>query len=180
MDDLSLIFIKACDYWSYFDHSLVVLLVNRFGDEKMHRKLQKYKVRYNDYARRLVTEVPINSWGLKIGPKDDAIAIKIERSMKTFRVYQMEAICNRMKEIFKGKHLHLSRVIRGCVKLTFKVLPGALEGGLNLSEQQKRDLRALGIRSLMYGDEVLDLTADEGGEPTPISMEENLDKEKGM
>lgn len=173
-DTISQLFYKACDFWSFFDHAMIRLLAETFGDREVMRRLDRYTELYNDYARRLVAECPIDAFGIETRPKDTVVIFKIERSIRRLRVYQMKNISNSINEIFSNINFHLTRVVRGCVQLTFKVLPDSVKGGLNLTEEQKQALRDLGVLSLQYGDEKYDLrpsgNEDHEGESEEKSM----------
>ena len=158
---VSKLFKASGDYWSFFDHEVVRLIVNAFGSEQVHANWEKFMELFDEYTRRLVCECPFDVFGSESKSKDKIIRMKFENSVRRLRLYQLNNLCKNLNQIIQN-HIHLIKVERGCVRLTFKVLPDALEGGLNLTEDQKEALRELGILSLSYGDEKYDLSPASG------------------
>ena len=147
-------FVKLSKYVSFFDFGIFKLLTYKFGSNTSKKKLKKYKGRLREFCERRVCECPSNVFGdAEKGEK--VYVIKIDKSMYTLTVEQLEKLCFEINRILGHKFLRLLRVDKGCVRLTFRTFEN---DEFSVSQDQMQELRKLGILSIQFGEQFVKIS----------------------
>ena len=151
---LSEVFVKLSKYVSFFDFGIIKLLTCQFGSNTLKKKLKKYKGRLREFCERRVCECPSNVFGdAEKGEK--VYVIKIDESMYTLTVKQLEKLCFEINKILGHRFLRLLRVDEGCVRLTFRTFENDV---FSVSQDQVQELRKLGILSIQFGEQFVKIS----------------------
>ncbi len=146
------VFDKLSPYFSFFDFSIIKILTDKLGSDYNKGKLKKYRRMFKEFAKQRVCECPSDAFG-------DA-----KKSEKVFFVKKDEHITSlSLKELEKFKY-NLCKVLKcdlrllcikdGCVELSFRVFG---VDKIVISEEQRQDLKKLGVLKIQHGNEVIDL-----------------------
>jgi len=152
-ENLSEVFMGLKDYMSFFNYHLVEHIVNVLGTEEVKTELKKYKMKFQQYAKRRVYECPSQFGPVsKVGCAD--IFVKVDSRYENYTVAEIDDFCQELSEILgissKGV-LHLCRLEKGCFQLTFQVPSFVKEKIFPLSREQERALAAEGVNWLVCG-----------------------------
>ena len=151
---LSKVFVKLSKYVSFFDFGIIKLLTYNFGSNTLKKKLKKYKRRLREFCERRVCECPSNVFGdAEKGEK--VYVIKIDKSMYTLTVEQLQKLCYEINKILGHKLLRLLRVDEGCVRLTFRTFENEV---FSVTQDQMQDLKKLGILSIQFGEQFVKIS----------------------
>ena len=153
---------EAEKHWSFFDYNLIELLILcLFEDEQHHLKvlLKDYIASFEKYARRRICECPSNVFEdeKKIGK---VVVFKIEEcNFEAMTVGELKKLCSRLNSAIGSYKLRLLKTDPGCVQLTFRALPSADEMIQKLTREEKQALRNMGVLSITYGEQTLNLVS---------------------
>ena len=151
---ISKVFMVLNDYFSFFNYDIIEHIIKVLGTDEDKTELQKYKDKFDQYARRRIFEC-----GPRFGPeneKDHAdIFVKLDSRYDNYTVAEIKGFCRKLSETLhlssKGV-LRLCRVEEGCFQLTFQVPSFVQQEMLPLSSEQERTLKAEGVIKLTCGE----------------------------
>ena len=122
--------------------------------EEDKAKLQKYKDKFNQYAKRRIFECPP-----EFGPVSDAdhadIFVKLDAQYDDYTVAEIEVFRHKLSEILRVSSesaLRLCRVEKGCIQLTFQMPTFLKQEIFPLSREQERALAAVSVIRLTCGE----------------------------
>ena len=159
-DSIDEIFNEGRKYWSFFDYALIELLIICFFEEEheLNSRLKTYKTEFKEYARRRVCECPSNVFGDE-EENGKVLVFKIEDcNFETMTLNELEKLCFDLNSAIGSYHLRLLKTDPGCVQLTFKALPSADKMIQKLTREEKQALRNMGVFSITYGEQTLNLS----------------------
>ena len=135
-----MVFDTVSDHCSWFNHSLLRLIVDAYctDNEEIKEAYQKYLTLLQKYCNNRVIECPFKN-GFGYGRKEDKeLVMKVDRKWEGIRIKELEEVVFNLARILKvSRHiLHLCSVENGCVQLTLLV-PNNME--------QKEAMREIGV-----------------------------------
>ena len=153
-DTIPKVFMFLNDYFSFFNHHIIELIINKFGTEKDKAELKKYKDSFNQYAKRRLFEcLP------EFGPVSDAdhadLFVKVDSQYEDYTIAQTEGFCHKLSEVLHFSSqgiLRLCRIDKGCFQLMFQIPALALHKIFPLSREQQNTLAAIGVIRLTCGE----------------------------
>ena len=163
------VFIRIKKFSSFFDYQLVKILAKHLGSKASKRKFMKYKLHFQEFAKRHVCECPSDIFGESETANDKRpgklYAIKIDKSMEKLTVEDLDSLLYKMNEILGQKFLKVVKVEDGCVQVTFRAFSSS---DFVISDEQQRALSSLGV-----------ITISCGSESVHISTVSSLEKKTG-
>ena len=122
-DTIPKVFLVLKDYFSFFNYHIIEHIIKELGTEEDKAELQRYKVDFDQYAKRRIFEcLP------EFGPESDAdhadIFVKLDSQYDNYTVAQIEGFRHKLSDILRVSSqniLRLCRVERGCFQLIFQV-----------------------------------------------------------
>lgn len=147
--NLAEVFIRISKFISFFDYGLIKLLAHKFGSSSSKKKLKKYKQKFQEYAKHRVCQCPSSAFSDASQTSETVYAIKTEKDINTLTLEELGKLQYEMNKILGHKLLRLLHIKEGCVELIFRTLE---DDEFSVSEEQKQDLRKLGVLNINYGD----------------------------
>jgi hypothetical protein len=141
------------DYCSFFNFSIIELIIDKLGTTKDKANLTKYKKDFSDYARRHVYECPSELGMVTDGNAE--LFMTLDETYDSYTVSSLQLFVRKLAEILKlssDAALKLCRIELGSLKLTFQIPIFVQEDIFPLSIDQKRALAGLGVVHLSCGD----------------------------
>ena len=150
---ISKAFMVLNEYFSFFNYDIIEHIIKELGTDEDKAELQKYKDNFNQYARRRIFEC-----GPHFGPESETdhadIFVKLDSRYDNYTVAEIKGFCRKLSETLhlssKGV-LHLCRVDKGCIQLTFQVPLFVQHEIFPLSREQERALSAIDVIKLICG-----------------------------
>ena len=137
------------NYCSFFNFHMIEHIINKLGTIQDKKTLTKYRVEFNQYAKRYVFECPFEVGTVSEGLVNMYVTLDKEVDEITLRVLQrfVENL-RKVLRISSGAVFKLCRIEPGSLKLTFQLNFSALQDIFPLSSRQEADLTSLGVDSL--------------------------------
>ena len=147
---VSEIFLILQPYLSFFNFHIIKLIIEVLGTKEDNNNLQKYKEKFDQYAKRRVFECPP-----QFGPLSEAghadLIVKLDSQYDNYTVTELEKFRCQLSYILgvsaKGV-LRLCQVNEGCMQLTFQVPFFVQQEIFPLSREQERTLQENGVTML--------------------------------
>ena len=152
-ESIAEIFVRLSKYFSFFNYSIIKLIVSKLNSTTITKKLKKYKKAFREYSKLRICECPAGTFG-SCEDQEKAYVLKTEMKLND-SLEEYEKLQFQMNKVLGGKLLRLVNVEEGCVQLTFK---GFVEPELSLSKENGQELRNIGVLCLTYGDQVFDFS----------------------
>lgn len=153
--DLIAVFESVGEYCSWFNHSLLRLIIDAYCEENkaIKKAHQDYCAHLQKYCKHRVKKFPFKN-GFGNGGKNDKIMVmKIDRKWEEIRIEQLEEVVFDIACILKVSRqtLHLRCVENGCVQLTLLV-PSDIPGEVfPLTTEQEAAMRDMGVIDIQCG-----------------------------
>ena len=145
---------RLSKYFSFFNYSIIKLIVSKLNSTAIVKKLKKYKKAFREYSKLRICECPAGAFGSR---EDDEKVYVLKTEMKlNDSLEEYEKLQFEMNKVLGGKLLRLINVEEGCVQLTFR---GFVEPELSLSKEDGQKVRDIGVLCLTYGDQVFDFSS---------------------
>ena len=160
-DTIDKLFDEAEKHWSFFDYDLIELFINCIFEDEHHLmvRLKAYISYFKEYARRRVCECPSNVFEDE-KKNGKVVVFKIEEcNFEAMTVGELKKLCSRLNSAIGSYKLRLLKTDPGCVQLTFRALPSADEMIQKLTREEKQALRNMGVLSITYGEQTLNLVS---------------------
>lgn len=153
--DLIDVFDTVSDHCSWFNHSLLGLIIDVYCNDnrEVKKACKDYCTHLQRYCKHRVKKCPLlNGFGHG-GEEDKELIMKVDKEWEEIRIEQLEEVLFDISGILKiSRHtLHLCSVENGCVQLTFLVpnhIPAAL---FPLSTEQEVAMMKMGVFDLKCG-----------------------------
>ena len=137
------------DYCSFFNIRLFSSLVVSFGTEDDETQLEKYKVEFNQYAKRRIYECP-SELG-KLNTTNAILTVKLDSQYEQCSLNQLKLLEADFCKILNITNLNLALVTSGCLRLTFQ-LPWFVQKKIfPLSKEQEEKLAELRVVGVICG-----------------------------
>ena len=143
--------IIVLDYCSFYNYRLFGFLVRAHGTPKDKQKLQQYEIKFDEYAKRRVFECP-PELGKPTDEFNTNISIKLDDHYEGCTLNQLKLLEADFCKILHITNLKLCHVAPGCLQLAFQLPQFIIEQIFPLSAEQKEELLALHIVSVICGD----------------------------
>ena len=153
-ESIAEIFGRLSKYFSFFNYSIIKLIVSKLSSTAITKKLKKYKKAFREYSKLRLCECPAGAFG-SCEDKEKVYVLKTEKKVND-SLEEYEKLQFEMNKVLGGKLLRLINVEEGCVQLTFR---GFAEPQLSLSKDNKQELRNIGVLCLTYGYHVFEFTS---------------------
>ena len=156
-ENMEQLFVALSDYWSWYNISLLEILINKFGKREDKERLEQYCKERASFLRnplpRLQNEF---SFGYGGGKGQKLLRIKISENWHTTSLEQISQIHKKIAENLdvKVRELYLSSVTKGCICLNFVVAEATCMDAFPLSESQKKTMVTAGVFRLECGNYV--------------------------
>ena len=144
---------RLSKYFSFFNYSIIKLIVSKLNSTAIAKKLKKYKKAFREYSKQRICECPAGAFG-SCEDQEKVYVLKTEMKLND-SLEEYEKLQYEMNKVLGGKLLRLIKVEEGCVQLTFR---GFVEPELSLSKENGQKLRHIGVLCLSYGDQVFDFS----------------------
>ena len=142
--EVSDLFSKVSDHWSFFDYEFLSLFINAYCPELV-QSLEEYKSSLKNYCRRRIVEVPIDMFEKK-DVDEDTLFVKLDESFINITLQQIKVMESKLS-LLLGRDLYFLKADEGCTELVFEVLCPISP----LNESQRSQLSEMGILKLyMY------------------------------
>ena len=152
-ESIAEIFGRLSKYFSFFNYSIIKLIVSKLNSTAIIKKLKKYKEAFREYSKLRICECPAGAFGSR-EDKEKVYVLKTEMKLNN-SLEEYEKLQFEMNKVLGGKLLRLIDVEEGCVQLTFR---GFVEAELSLSKENGQELRNIGVLCLTYGDQEFDFS----------------------
>ena len=123
--DLIDVFDTVRDYCSWFNHSLLGLIIEVYCEDnrEIKKKHEKYHAHIQEYCKHRIKKCPLKNGFGHGGKKDKALIMKVDSEWEEIRIEQLEEVVINVARILKvSRHtLHLCSVEKGCVQVTVMV-----------------------------------------------------------
>ena len=152
-DTVSKVFLVLADYFSFFNYHIIEHIVEMNGTEEDKKNLQRYKEKFDQYAKRRIYEcLP------QFGPVSEAdhadIFIKVDLKYEQYTLAEVERFRWQLSEILHVSPqgvLRLCRIEEGCFQLMLQVPSFVQEMIFPLSREQEKALAAERVIRLTCG-----------------------------
>ena len=151
--NLTEVFRTISKYVSFFDYRLIRTLARKFGSATTIKRLKVYMQKFQEYSKSCVCECPSDAFG-DVEDSEKVYAIKIDRSIQTLTVDELEKLEYEMNKILGHELLRLLKVEEGCVKLLFRTFQYE---DWTITEEQQQALRRHGVLSIKYGNKAVNI-----------------------
>ena len=139
---------------SFFDYKLLKILAKYLGSSEIKKKFQKYKLHFQEFAKRHICECPSDLFDetadSAIEKPQKTYVIKIDKSMEKITLEELKTLKCKMNEILGHKFLKVVKVEDGCVQVTFRTFNIS---DFVISDEQQRALSSLGVITISCGSE---------------------------
>lgn len=152
---LSEIFQSISAFISFFDFGLIKLLASYSGSTTFQKKMDEYKQKFQDYAKRRVCQCPSDAFG-KVEGAEKVYVIKTEKDITKLTVEELGKLEYEMNKILGHKFLRLLNIKNGCVELVFRALE---ENYFTVTEKQRKHLSQLGVLTISYGNDTITINS---------------------
>ena len=126
-DSMMTLFMILSDYWSWWNHSLLEMLIDKFGDEDDQRRLQQFKEQFANFCKRRVCELPQKEgiFGVRRGKR---LVVEVDKNWEEIHINELSAIQHSISSILGIPEyaLYLTSVSQGCIRLEFQI-PAAID-----------------------------------------------------
>ena len=136
--EITELFLKFCDYWSFFDYEYLSMLIKRFCKKLVH-KLEQYESAFKSYCKNRVVEVPADMFK---GKGTNAIFVKCDKSFEKVTLEDIKKLQNNLSVLLNA-NLFLVKVSDGCTELVFDTMSP-------LTKSQRSQLSEMGVLKIMY------------------------------
>ena len=150
---VSEIFVILRDYLSFFNYHIIKHIIQVLGTKKDNDNFQKYKEKFDQYAKRRIFECPP-----QFGPVSEAghadLIVKLDSKYDNYTGTELEKFCCQLSKTFNVSSqgvLRLCRVEKGCFQITFQVPLFVQQEIFPLSREQERTLQENGVTRLTCG-----------------------------
>ena len=139
---------------SFFDYELLMNVAQKYcRDQELYEDFVAYSEELKVFCQRRLCEVPIDAFASKNCLKKSYLRIKVDKNWQ-ITLNQVKDLERQISDILKVK-LQLLEVKDGCVELFFNPLCTVNN---TLSQQQKKQLREIGVIRVHLGEEEYNLT----------------------
>ncbi len=144
------LFKRISNLISFFDYDIIKLLTRKFASNRVKKKMEKYKKKFQEFSKRCVCELPSDAFG-EPAQSEKVYAIKIDKSLNSLTVDDLAKLKYKMNRSLGHESLKLMRIEEGCVQLIFKSIK---KDKLKISFKVEEELRKIGVLSISYGDQI--------------------------
>ena len=144
------LFLKLCDYWSFFDYELLALIISAYCVELEEDKI-KYIAAFEAYCDRKVSEAP-TKFKSKTSGAHYIIRVRIGRNFDCLTLVELKKLQNKLRKVTK-MDLTLLRVEEGSIVAVFELLDEE-ENITPLSKNERSELFQMGVLKLYSDDHV--------------------------
>ena len=149
---IEVVFSKIIDHLSFFDLEMITVLTNLCSSYTENR-VNEYKTMFEKYSKRRVVECPSDAFG-DAEELEKVYVLKTDRNLRSLEVKKLSQLCYEITNILG--HKKLLQVSEGCVQLIFRASDE--EFTVNVTEEQQQALRNIGVLSITYGDQMVDIS----------------------
>ena len=139
------LFERIRGYYSFYDFTVVKVLIKNLGSDSNKKDLQKYKSAFREYWEKRICEIPSDAF--VEAPESEKFRVKIEGNITEIEGNNIEVLKFEMRRIL-GHELQFLYVKDGCVEVVFR----SYEPVSELSKEQQSEMKRFGILSVSYGD----------------------------
>lgn len=150
ISDITIIITK---HISFFDYEVIKFLTRKLGSSNIKEKLKKYVKMFRAYSSRRIVECPSGAFG-DVDKMEKVYVLKTDQILEKLTVEEMRILQYKMCKILGRILIRLLRVEDGCVQFIFR----GIEEEFSISKEQKQALRNLGVLSIRYGDQYIDIS----------------------
>ena len=153
---------KLSELSSFFDYELLMNVAQKLcRDQELYDDFVAYGEELKVYCQRRVCEVPIDAFtSMKhLKSKGPYLCVKVDKNWRT-TLKQLKDLEKQISDILHTK-LQLLKVKDGCIELVFNPLRTV---SVPFSQQQKKQLQALGVMRLHVGEKEYSLTESQEAE----------------
>ena len=138
-------------FCSFVDYGIIEHLILLLGSDEDNKRLEHYKEKFTDYAKRRVCECPSMVAASRDG---QCMYVKVESRFEKFTLHELCVFRKNISDLLKVSRytIRLCSIEKGCVKLTFWIPNFVREGIFPLTSKQEMELKTLGVRRLTCED----------------------------
>ena len=155
-NSVPLLFRKIRRFVSFFDYKLLKILAKYFGSSEVKEKFKKYKLHFQEFAKRHICEYPSDLFAESVteetaGEKPQkTYVLKIDESVERLTLEDLKKLKRKMNEILGQKFLKVVEVKEGCVQVVFGTF---CHDEFVISKQQQKALSKLNVLTISCGSE---------------------------
>ena len=151
----SKVFRKVRDFVSFFDYDLLENLIDEHGSNAIKTKLAKYKDSFREFAKRRVTESPINAFDESDScERVEVLVIVADKIIEDLTLDELKKFKRRINRIMGGKLVKVICVEGGSICITFRIFK---DRNFIITEEQRQALQGEGVINITYGDHCFDM-----------------------
>ena len=150
--DLIDVFDTVRDYCSWFNHSLLGLIIDVYckDDRRIKKEHEEYYSHLQKYCKHRVKKCPLKNGFGHGRKKDRELVMKVDKEWEEIRIEQLEEVVLNISRILKVPRytLKLCSVANGCVQLTLLVSNHISDAVFPLSIEQATSMMKMGVIDL--------------------------------
>ena len=143
-------------FCSFFNYDLIEHLIDIIGTDEDKARLEEYKTKFTEYARRRIYECPPKMASMSTaGQCDNCMYIKLEsRYSEKLSLNDLRDFRFNISKLLKVSHhvIRLCCIEKGCIRLTFQIPQFVKQRLFPLTSEQGNSLLQLGATKLICGD----------------------------
>ena len=153
-EDTDAIMSVVSDYCSFFNYRMLEHIISKFGSEQDKEKLAKYKEDFAKYGEHHIFQCP-SVVGEMSAEGHANMFVTLDDSFDGCTINHLQSFIGNLRKtlgISSDAVLKLCRIEPGSIKLVFQLPHFVQQAIFPLSEDQEKELSALGIVELSCGD----------------------------
>ena len=161
-ENMEQLFEVLSDSWSWYNISLLEILINRFGDRQDKERLEGYRKERTSFLRNPLPRSQSEfSFGTGGGKGQKLLRVKISENWDTTSLEQISQVHEKiaMNLEVPVRVLYLSSVNKGCICLNFVVAEGVAEHAFPLRASQEKAMVTAGVFRVECGNYVWQVCA---------------------
>ena len=140
-------------FCSFFNYDLIEHLIDIIGTDEDKVRLEKYKIKFMEYARRRIYECPPKTAMSTTGQCDMIMKLESRFSSKLTLSDLRQFRFNVSKTLKVSPYIvRLCCIEKGCIRLTFQIPHFVAQRSFPLTSEQGNSLLQLGMTRLICGD----------------------------
>ena len=151
------VFLILSNYWSWYNHSLLEEIINKFGDEEDRRRLDDFKESFSTFAQNRIVEFSQHPMTFSAAVRDGKTRVpllfKVDRNWDTVHINQLSEIHRSVASILgvNPHTLYLASIRKGCILMEFLIPSSVAQAVFPLSASQQEALATADIMVVKCG-----------------------------
>ena len=151
------VFLILTHYWSWYNHSLLEEIINKYGDEEDRRRRDDFKEKFSTFAHNRIVEFSQHTmtFGAAVGDGKTRVPLlfKVDKNWDSVHINQLPEIHRNLASILgvNPHTLYLASIRQGCILMKFLVPSSVTQAVFPLSASQQASLAASDVMLVKCG-----------------------------